>query len=650
LVVPSLGDVSKRLLIGRRLTRDRLQHALLPKRVALPVYSSDALSSVAYATQEMLVVLTLGGLSYLYLAPWAATAVVVMLLVLVASYRHLVQLCPGGGAEYDAAARNLGPRAGLVAGGAVLVDYVFTIAVAVAAAVDNLVSAFPGLHDGRLVLAAALVAVLALGAIRGMGHTGRLFAVPTYLFAAGILVTVLWGLAQTALGNPPVAESAGFEIEPELSDLTVLALVLLLLRAFAGGSVLLAGVGTVARAVPVFRKPRRTNAATTLALLGGVAVALFAGVTALALIADVRYTRDPCDLVGFPCETDPQRTVVAQVSAAVFGDATPVFVIVMLATVLILLLAASTAFHGLPLFGSVLAQRGYLPRQLHHQGDRLAFGNAIFGMAVAAIAVIVAFQASVSRLVPLYIASAFVAMTLGQAGLVRHWTQQLAGELRADERSTVRRSRLVNAAGGALTALVLVVVVVAEFLAGVWLVLVGTGLVALMMWGIRRYYDKVETELSVDEGRAAALLPARIHAIVLVSRLHKPTMRALAYARSSQPDLLEAITVNVDLDETRALTDEWDRRDIPVPLKVLDSPYREISRPVLEYVRSIRRESPRDLVVVYIPEYVVGRWWEQLLHNKSALRLRSRLLFTPGVMVTTVPWQLDSSGPQGERR
>ncbi|HSI93194.1 MAG TPA: amino acid permease [Jiangellaceae bacterium] len=648
--MPSVGDVSKRLLIGRKLATDRLQHALLPKRVALPVYSSDALSSVAYATQELLVILTLGGLSYLYLAPWAATAVVVLMVVVVASYRHLVQAHPGGGGSYDAAASNLGTRAGLVAGGASLVDYVFTIAVAVAAAVDNLVSAFPGTHDARLMIAAAVVAVLALATIRGMGQTGPLFAVPTYLFIAGILVTVLWGLGRTVAGDPPTAESAGYDIAPELSDLTVVALVVLLLRAFAGGSVLLTGIGTVASAVPAFRKPRRKNAATTLGVMGVVAVALFAGVTALALVADVRYTRDPCDLLGFACETDPQRTVVAQLSAAVFGDATPVFYIVVGATVLILLLAANAAYQGLPVLGSVLARHGYLPRQLHHQGDRLAFGNAILTLAVAAIVVVMAFEASVSRLVPLYLAGSFLAMTLGQLGMVREWSRRLDGPLRPDERAAARRARLVNGAGAALTAIVLVVVTVADFLAGVWLVFAAVVLVMLVMRGIRGYYEKVEAELSVDEGRSAALLPSRVHAIVLVSRLHKPTMRALAYARSGHPDLLEAITVNTDLAATRALTDEWDRREIPVPLKVLDSPYREISRPVLEYVRGIRRESPRDLVVVYIPEYVVGRWWEQLLHNKSALRLRGRLLFTPGVMVTSVPWQLDSSGPRGESR
>jgi MFS family permease len=308
-------------------------------------------------------------------------------------------------------------------------------------------------------------------------------------------------------------------------------------------------------------------------------------------------------------------------------------------------LAANTAFNGFPLLGSVLAQHSYAPRQLHTRGDRLVFSNGILLLSVFAGVLIFSFDASVTRLIQLYIVGVFTAFTLGQTGMVRHWNSVLRGSLRPEERRRVLRSRAINTVGASLTGTVLVIVTITKFTHGAWIVLVAMPILFLLMRGIRRHYDEVGAELAADDPAAsgAALLPSRVHAIVLVSKIHKPTLRALAYARVARPDVLEAVTVNVDLAETRALTDEWDRRQVPVPLKVLDSPYREITRPIIDYVKGIRRSSPRDIVTVYIPEYVVGRWWEQVLHNQSALRLKTRLLFTPGVMVTSVPWQLESS-------
>jgi hypothetical protein len=372
---------------------------------------------------------------------------------------------------------------------------------------------------------------------------------------------------------------------------------------------------------------------------------MFSGITALAMISHVRYTENPCDLVGFDCESTPQPTVIAQVAAAVFGDGTLPFYYIQAAAALILVLAANTAFNGFPLLGSVLAQHRYAPRQLHTRGDRLVFSNGIALLSVFAGLLIVAFDASVTRLIQLYIVGVFTAFTLGQTGMVRHWNAILRGPVAPDARRRILRSRVINTIGAVMTGTVLVIVTITKFTHGAWIVFVAMPVLFLLMRGIRRHYDKVSAELAVgaDEHPDAALLPSRVHAIVLVSKIHKPTLRALAYARIGRPDVLEAVTVNVDQGETRALTDEWDRRGLPIPLKVLDSPYREITRPIIEYVKSIRRSSPRDVVTVFIPEYIVGRWWEQLLHNQSALRLKGRLLFTPGVMVTSVPWQLASS-------
>ena len=640
-----VGDVARRVLIGRKLASSRLGDTLLPKRVALPVFASDPLSSVTYATQEILVILTLGGLSFLYLAPWVAVAVVVLLVVVVLSYRQLVHAYPSGGGDFEVAATNLGSNAGLTVASALLVDYVLTVAVSVSAGVDNLISAVPALKEERVPIAIGVVVVLAAMNLRGIRESGRAFAVPTYLFVIGIVSMIVWGLGRTFAGDAPVAESAEYDVVAEMTDLGGIALVLLVLRAFASGCTALTGVEAIANGVPAFKKPKSRNAATTLAWMGGLSIVMFSGITALALISDVRYTEEPCDLVGFDCEADPQRTVIAQVAAATFGDGSIPFFYVQAAAALILVLAANTAFNGFPLLGSVLAQHSYAPRQLHTRGDRLVFSNGILLLSVFAGVLIFSFDASVTRLIQLYIVGVFTAFTLGQTGMVRHWNSVLRGSLRPEERRRVLRSRAINTVGASLTGTVLVIVTITKFTHGAWIVLVAMPILFLLMRGIRRHYDEVGAELAADDPAAsgAALLPSRVHAIVLVSKIHKPTLRALAYARVARPDVLEAVTVNVDLAETRALTDEWDRRQVPVPLKVLDSPYREITRPIIDYVKGIRRSSPRDIVTVYIPEYVVGRWWEQVLHNQSALRLKTRLLFTPGVMVTSVPWQLESS-------
>jgi amino acid transporter len=634
----------KRLVLGRPFRSDRLGETLLTKRLALPIFASDPLSSVAYATQEILLVLTLGGLAYLYLAPWVALAVVVLLAVVVISYRQVVRAYPSGGGSYEVASRNLGPSAGLVVAAALLVDYIMTVAVSVAAGVDNIISAVPELNLWRIPINIGFVVLLMAMNLRGVRESGRAFAVPTYAFIAGVIVMIAIGLGRAALGSPPVAESAGYSVRPEQVGLTGLALTLLTLRAFSSGCTALTGVEAISNGVPAFKPPKSENAARTMAAMGIIAIVMFSGITVLALVADVHIAENTCDLVGFAgnCATDPQRTVIAQIAAAVFGGDNNVFFYYMqAATALILILAANTAFNGFPLLGSILAQDRYLPRQLHTRGDRLAFSNGIIALAVVAGALIVAFDGSVTRLIQLYILGVFTSFTLSQFGMVRHWNRALATERDPVARRRMHRSRIINGVGGCMTALVLVIVLATKFTHGAYLVVIAIPLLWLMMRGIRRHYDAVRRELTPEpEDR---VLPSRVHAVVLVSTLHKPTLRALAFARASHPDTLTAVTVNVDGADTRQLQEMWEQYEIPVSLSVIESPYREITRSVVEYVKAIRRESPRDVVAVYIPEYVVGRWWEHLLHNQSALRLKARLLFEPGVMVINVPWQLHSS-------
>jgi amino acid transporter len=642
-----LGQLPKRLVLGRPVRSDRAGESLLRKRVALPIFASDPLSSVAYATQEILIVLTLAGTAFLYLAPWLAVLVVLLLATVVLSYRQVVHAYPSGGGDYEVAMRNHGQFAGLVVASALLTDYVLTVAVSVSAGTDNVISAFPTLNEHRVLIAVGLIAVLAAANLRGLRESGKAFAAPTYLFVASILVMIVTGLVRDfATDSPVVAESAEWSITPEpgYGQLAGLALVFFVLRAFASGCTALTGVEAIANGVPAFRPPKSRNAATTLAWMGGLAATMFAGVTALALIGGVKYAENTCDLIGFPgdCETDPQRTVIAQLAAATFGgDRSIGFFVVQAATALVLILAANTAFNGFPLLGSVLAQDRFLPRQLHTRGDKLVYSNGILLLAGFAGLLIIAFDADVNQLIQMYIVGVFTSFSIGQWGMVRHWNRALGSTDDPQERRRMRRSQVINAIGGTMTTVVLVIIVLTKFTRGAWLVILVMPVLFLLMRAINRHYSNVSRQLVPDSD--ARTLPSKVHAVVLVSRVHKPTLRALAFARATRPDELTALTVNVDDEDTRQLQAAWERYDIPVPLTVLESPFREITRPVLDYVKDIRRSSPRELVVVFVPQYVVGHWWENVLHNQSALRLRTRLQFQPGVMITSVPWQLESS-------
>ncbi|MEW2080921.1 APC family permease [Streptomyces sp. NPDC005283] len=647
--MPKLTDVPKRILIGRALRSDRLGETLLPKRIALPVFASDPLSSVAYAPGEVLLVLSIAGVSAYHFSPWIAVAVVVLMFTVVASYRQNVHAYPSGGGDYEVANTNLGPRAGLTVASALLVDYVLTVAVSIASGVENLGSAIPFVVEHKVFCAIAIIILLTLMNLRGVKESGKLFAIPTYVFVAGVFIMIAWGAFKgLVLDDTMKAPTADFEIKAEHQGLAGFALVFLLLRAFSSGCAALTGVEAISNGVPAFRKPKSKNAATTLALMGGLAVTMFCGIIALAMATDVKMAEQPAqDLLsnGSPVgESYVQNPVISQVAAAVFGDGTFFFVVLAAATALVLFLAANTAYNGFPLLGSILAQDRYLPRQLHTRGDRLAFSNGIVLLAGAAVLLIWLYGADSTKLIQLYIVGVFVSFTLSQTGMVRHWNRHLKTEKDQAKRRHMIRSRAINTFGAFFTGLVLVVVLATKFTHGAWVALLGMVIFYGTMTAIRRHYDRVSEEIAAAEERPDDYVrPSRVHSIVLVSKIHKPTLRALAYAKLMRSDKLEAISISVDPAETKALKEEWERRGINVPLKILDSPYREITRPAIEYVKGLRRESPRDVVSVIIPEYVVGHWYEHLLHNQSALRLKGRLLFTPGVMVTSVPYQLVSS-------
>ncbi len=646
--MPKLTDLPKRILIGQALRSDKLGETLLPKRLALPVFASDPLSSVAYAPGEVLLVLSVAGASAYHFSPWITLAVVVLMFTVVASYRQNVHAYPSGGGDYEVATTNLGPRAGLTVASALLVDYVLTVAVSVASGVENLGSAIPFVEQNKVFVAVLTIALLMVMNLRGVRESGTIFAIPTYAFVVGVFCMIIWGGIRIADGQHMLAPSAHFTIHAENSGLSGFALVFLLLRAFSSGCAALTGVEAISNGVPAFRKPKSRNAATTLAMMGGFAVTMFCGIIALALYTKVKMTENPAtDLllhgkgVGLGYTQNP---VIAQVAAAVFGKGSFPFIYLAAVTALVLFLAANTAYNGFPVLGSILAQDRFLPRQLHTRGDRLAFSNGIVLLALFAGILVYIYGADSTRLIQLYIVGVFVSFTLSQTGMVRHWNRHLRTETDPAKRRRMMRSRVINAFGGFFTGIVLIVVLLTKFTHGAWVAVLGMVVFYGTMTGIRRHYDRVSDELSAAEEIAdETVLPSRVRTIVLVSKLHKPTLRALAYAKLFRSDSLEALSINVDPADTKALQAEWERRGIDVPLKVLDSPYREITRPIIEYVRGLRGASPREVISIFIPEYVVGHWYEHLLHNQSALRLKGRLLFMSGVTVTSVPWQLDSS-------
>jgi amino acid transporter len=639
--VVSPTSLAKRLLLGRPFRSDRLQHTLLPKRIALPVFASDALSSVAYAPDEILLTLSIAGAGAYFYSPWVTLAVAVVMVTVVASYRQNVHAYPSGGGDYEVATVNLGPRFGVAVASALLVDYILTVAVSVSAGVSNLGSVVPYVAEHKIGIAIGAITVLTALNLRGLRESGIAFAIPTYAFIFVIVGMILTGLVRIfVLGQDLRAPSAGLVITAEESHLTSFAFVFLLLRTFSSGCAALTGVEAISNGVPAFKKPKSKNAATTLLLLGCIAIVMLVGIITLARTTHLQFVEDPAaQIVSGPADY-VQKTVTTQLGETVFGPGILLF-LVGAVTALILFLAANTAFNGFPVLGSILAQDRYLPRQLHTRGDRLAFSNGIIFLAIAAAVLIVAFQAEVTRLIQLYIVGVFVSFTLSQAGMIRHWNRLLRTQRDATRRRQMVRSRAINTFGMLLTGAVLIVVLITKFLLGAWIAIAAMLVIYALMLAIKQHYVRVSAELQPTDERP--VLPSRNHAVVLVSKVHLPTLRALAYAQATRPDTLTAVTVNVDDKDTRTIQAEWERRQIPVQLTVVDSPYREITRPIIEFVKSVRRGSPRDVVTVFVPEYVVGRWWENLLHNQSALRIKGRLLFEPGVMVTSVPWQLRSS-------
>ena len=610
----------KRLLVGRPLPSAEEEHRRLLKIVGLAVFSSDAISSTAYATEEILHVLVpRAGMEALeYLIP-ISLVVMVLLTIVGLSYRQTILAYPGGGGSYVVSRENLGTGPSLVAAGSMLTDYVLTVAVSISAGVAAIVSAIPELRTHRVGLGLALIAVITLANLRGLKEAGTIFAAPTYLYIFSLGTLIVYGLYRSytgALQRLPVNEEALAEFVPASGALTGVT-IFALMRAFSSGAVALTGVEAISIAVPAFKRPASKNAAKTLVAMVAILGGFFFGISVLA------HRLHPT--------LSEHETLLSILGDAVFGRGSVAYFLLQASTAAILILAANTAYTAFPTMCSIIARDGFLPRQLFNRGDRLVFSNGILVLALAAAGLLVAFGGVTTALIPLYAVGVFTSFTLSQSGMVRYHLRE--------RRPGWQGRAIANGAGAATTGLVLAVVLVSKFAIGAWIPVVLIPTLILLFRGVHRHYARVQERLAVPPGWRPPRLNHTV--VVLVGGVHRGVLEALAYARSLHPDHLVAVTVVSDEDEQERIEKAWARHDISDPLDIIYSPYRELSRPILRFLDEIDTRWANDVVTVLIPEVVVRRWWEQLLHNQTALFLKGRLLFRKGLVVTSVPYHLD---------
>lgn len=626
---------------------DSMGHQLLPKRIALPVFASDALSSVAYAPDEILITLALAGSVAAVNSIWVGVVVAAVLAVVVLSYRQTVHAYPSGGGDYEVVSRNLGMAWGLVVSSALLVDYILTVAVSISAGAAYITTAVSFLNGQEVPIALTLILVLTIVNLRGTKEAGGAFAIPTYLYMTSIGVMVLVGMFQWVTGHLGQAPTAAYDIVPvpgHADGLVGLGGAFLMMRAFSSGCAALTGVEAISNGVPMFRRPKSKNAATTLALLGIISATMILSILLLANATGVKIVEDPASqltLNGHPLSEDVAvAPAISQIAAAVFGNGSVLFIIITIVTGFILVLAANTAFNGFPTLASVLSRDSFLPHQMRRRGDRLSYSNGIAVLAVAAGTLIVVFHAETTRLIQLYVIGVFVSFTLSQLGMIRHWNKILRTKQNGAERRTVLRARAVNVVGFMMTGIVLLVVLMTKFLHGAWITLVMIAVVYAIQCGIRRHYRTFEEQLRVTDWNAKRTLPTRTRALVLVSNFSLPAMRAIAAARAGVPSSIELISVVADREEEQRIRASWEESGVSVPLTLLSSPYRDVISVLVQYVVTQRRGAPNEMLMVYMPQFLVQHWWENILHNQTAFRLRQALLEIPGVVITQVPWKM----------
>jgi amino acid transporter len=605
-----LGSLVKRWLVGPPIPSHLAHHERLSRVTGLAVLSSDALSSVAYATEEILRVLILVGASALAFSSPIAIVIATILATVVFSYRQTIRAYPSGGGAYIVARENLGEMPALIAAASLLIDYVLTVAVSIAAGVAAITSAFPGTYPFRVAITLGCVLVLAVGNLRGIRESGRIFSVPTYFFVAGVAALCGLGAWHWATGTivPVTVPDA---LVPLGRPLTLL----LLLTAFSNGCTAMTGVEAVSNGVPAFRPPEAKNAVATMGTMAVLAIGMFLSITLLAQ--------------AYHVVPSPTETVLSQLGRGISGGRSVLYFAVQAGTTLILVLAANTAYADFPRLASILARDRFLPRQFMNQGDRLAFSNGILGLSAFAAVLLIAFRGDTNALIPLYMIGVFVSFTLSQSGMVVHWWR-----LRSPR---WRLSAVVNGVGAIVTGLVLVVVAVTKALEGAWIILI---LIPINVWLFRatkRHYDRVSAQLTLADWTPGAERTENL-VVVPISGVHRAVVQALDYAKTLSPDV-RAVYVSLNAATTDEIRKSWAEWGRGVPLVVLESPYRSLMEPLLEYLDNLRM-SRRAFITVVLPEFVPARWWHAVFHNQSALLIKGALLFTPNTVVTSVPFHL----------
>lgn len=624
-----------RFLFGQPLRSEDVPDMPLAKRIGLAIFSSDALSSVAYATQELLQVLVLAGAAALSLSIPIAGAICVLLILVTLSYRQIIFGYPHGGGSYTVARDNLGEHTAQVSGASLLADYVMTVAVSMSAGVSQLTSAFPVLGEYRIVLCIALILIMTLINLRGVRETKALFAVPTYLFLAMMGVMIAVGFWQLATGTLPVVTVDGVaarQVEQVVEPLTIF----LILRAFAAGSVAITGMEAISIRSLTFHRPRKRNAATTILVIAGLVMFTFFSVTLLAHYAQV-----------MPME---QETVISQLARTIFANDVLYYVIIV-ATTLILIAATNTSFARFPRLAAIQAGDGFLPRWLALKGHRLAFSWGIVVLSIAATLVVVLFDASVSRMIPLYAIAVFLSMTMAQASMVVYWRKVSrippGGEIRTHHAAMFhdphwRIKMALNIIGGLLTATIVVVFTVSSFMQGAWMLIAGITVMVWIFFQVRRHYRNVAQSLSLEAYQPEPEIDASRHTVViLVGGVHRGTLVAGRYARSIQAARHIAVHVESDPARTERVQERWKKWMPDLPLVVVESPYRTLIRPLVRYVNNLTSDDKTDLVTIVIPQFVCARWWHHLLHNQTVLLIRSAFLFDRDKVVIEVPFRLE---------
>ncbi|HYF94569.1 MAG TPA: APC family permease [Symbiobacteriaceae bacterium] len=608
--------ILKRLLIGEPLRTEEAIHERLTKTKALAVFSSDALSSVAYATEEILLMLVLAGSAALSLSLPIAGAIVVLLIIVALSYRQTIFAYPSGGGSYIVSKENLGVYPGLVAGASLLVDYVLTVAVSISAGVAAVTSALPGLAPWRVLICLILIALIMVANLRGIKESGAIFALPTYVFVVIMALMVAWGLVRVALGLES-AHPAPHAVPAAAQPLTLF----LLLRAFASGCTALTGVEAISNGVPAFEKPESRNAATTLTWMAVILIALFSGITVLAGV----YGAVPSH----------HETVVSQVARHIFGNGL-MYYVVQASTALILVLAANTSFADFPRLSGLIAADGYLPRYLSNKGDRLVFSNGIMMLGILAGLLVILFRGSTHALIPLYAVGVFLSFTLSQSGMVVHWWK-----LR--EPGWVRNI-IINAIGATATAVVLVVITVTKFILGAWMVILLLPLLVMLFRSIHAHYVSLGRQLRVAYDCPPPPLRVKRHTVVVpVAGVNNAVANTLQYGHTLSDNII-CVHVALEPEKGQKVKERWDRWNCGLELHVVESPYRELIRPLVQFIEKVDAQDPSDIITVLVPEFVTHRWWHYLLHQQTGVLLRMFLMMRKHWIVTGVPYHLEAGG------